>query len=271
MENHNHKVISLKNDEKFVITDSFLTLVKKFKTLKDTKGRIILVIGAPGTGKSSNIYHAIDIVDLNYYEPILLLDNVKMSSKEVYRKIYDVLGEDLHVETEEEAFRELSKYDAVLIADKFLDSEFLDENKVGLAEWTNSKNILTIPFFLLWIVEFFRHRMALKEMNLVFQTAWSIQIRGFKYDLITDFGPFSKLLSGILKGLFEVVEIKYTESETIKIVKSHIKNIDEKDIKFYIKKYGNKPRFILNDLESKSLDTKTRKSSFKSTNTLKSK
>lgn len=264
MENHDHKIISLDTDEGFIVTDSFLKLIKIFKSLKDTKGRVILVIGAPGTGKSSNIYHAIDIIDLNYYEPILLLDNVGMGSKEVYRKIYDVLGEDLHVETEKKVFKELSKYDAVLVADKFLDSEFLDESKVGLAEWTNNKTILTIPFFLLWIVEFFRHRTALKEINLVFQTAWSIQIRGFKYDLITDFGPLSALLLGILKRLFEVVEIKYTESETIKIVKSHIKNIDEKDIKFYIKKYGNKPRFILDDLENKSLNTKTRKSSFKS-------
>ena len=252
MVNQNHKIISLDTDEGFIVTDSFLKLAKIFKSLKYTKGRVILVIGAPGTGKSSNIYHAIDTVNLNYYEPILLLDNVRVSSKEVYRKIYDVLGEDLRVKTEEDVFKELSKYDAVLVADKFLDSEFLDENKVGLAEWTSNKTILSIPFFFLWTVEFLRHRKALKNVNLVFQTAWTIQIRGFKYDLIADFGILSKLLSGILRGLFEVVEVRYTESETIKIVKSHIKNIDEKDIKFYIEKYGNKPRFILDDLENKS-------------------
>ncbi len=268
MENHDHKVTSLNNDEGFIVTDSFLELAKKFKTLKNTKGRIILVIGAPGTGKSSNIYHALDVTYLKYYEPILLIDNVKKSSKEVYNQIYEVMGKDFHVETEDEVFKELSKFDVVLVADKFLDSEFLDENKVGLAEWTNNKTILSIPFFFLWIVEFLRHRKTLKKMNLVFQTAWTVQIRGFKYDLITDFGILSKLIFGILKLLFEIVEIKYTEDETIKIVRSHIKDIDEKKIKFYIKKYGNKPRFILNDLESKSLTKKTKKSSVKSVNTL---
>lgn len=259
MENQDHKIISLKAGEGFVVTDSFLKLTKKLKSLKNTKGRIILVIGAPGTGKSSNIYHALDIIDLNYYEPILLIDSVNKSSKEVYMEIYNVLGKDLHVEKEEEVYRKLSNFDAVLVADKFLDSEFLDNSKLGLAEWTNHKTILTIPFFFLWIIEAIRHRKLLKKINLVFQTAWSIQIRGFKYDLITDFGLFSKLLLGILKRTFEVVEIAYTEAEIIEIVKSHNKNIDEKEIKNYIKKYGNKPRFILDDLENKSLKSKTKK------------
>jgi hypothetical protein len=259
MENPNHKIISLKADEGFVVTDSFLKLIKKLKSLKNTKGRIILVIGAPGTGKSSNIYHALDVIDLNYYEPILLLDSVNKSSKEVYIEIYNVLGKDLHVETEDEVYKKLSNFDAVLIADKFLDSELLDNSKIGLAEWTNHKTILSIPFFLLWIIEAIRHRKSLKNINLVFQTAWSIQIRGFKYDLITDFGLFSTLLLGILKMIFEVVEIAYTEDEVIQIVKSHNKYINEKEINFYIKKYGNKPRFILDDLENKSLTSKTKK------------
>ena len=250
MENNNHKITSLKRDEGFIVTNSFLKLTNKLKSLKNTKGRIILVTGAPGTGKSSNIYHALNVIDLNYYEPILLIDSTKKSSKEVYNQIYNVLGEDLHVKTEEEVFKKLSNYDAVLVADKFLDSEFLEDNKIGLAEWTDNKTILSLPFFLMWIVETIRHRKALKEINLVFQTAWTIKIRGTKYDLITDFGLFSALLSGILKRLFEVVEIVYTEAETIKIINSHLKDVNEEEIMFYIKKYGNNPRYILNDLDN---------------------
>ena len=53
-----------------------------------------------------------------------------------------------------------------------------------------------------------------------------------------------------------MVEISYFEEETIKIVKNHFKDIDDEKIKFYIKKYGNKPRYILDDLESKTLKHK---------------
>lgn len=258
----NHKVTSLRDDLDFVTTESFLKLVKKLRTLNDSKGRIVLIIGAPGVGKSSNIYHALDFLNLDFYEPILLLDSVKTSSKDVYKEIYNVIGKDLNVEAEEEAFKKFSKFDLVLIADKFLDSEFLDESKVGLAEWTNYRTILAIPFFLLWIIEFLRHRKYLKKMNLVFQVAWTIQIRGFKYDLITDFGLASRLFSGVLKRLFEVVEISYTEKETMKIVKSRYPDAEESKIRIYMKKYGNKPRFILNDLQNEIITSKSGKSSY---------
>jgi hypothetical protein len=262
MENQAHKIISLDKDEEFAITNSFLKLLKKLKTLKNTKGRMILIIGAPGTGKSSNIFHALDALNLNFYEPVLLLDSVKTSSKDVYKEIYNTIGKDLDVETEEEAFEEFSKFDLVLIADKFLDSEFLDESKIGLAEWTNYRTILAIPFFLMWIIEFIRHRNHLKKFNLVFQTAWTIQIRGFKYDLITDFGIFSIIFSSILKKLFEVVEIAYTQEEIIKIIKNQYPDIEETQIKIYIKKYGHKPRFILDELQKKKMISKSKKEGF---------
>lgn len=252
----NHKVTSLKDDKDFIVTKSFLALTKKLKSLKNTRGRIILVIGAPGTGKSSNIYHAIDTIGLNCYEPILLIDSMRISSKEVYNQIYEVLREDLHVKTDDEVFNELGKFDAVLIADKFLDSEYLDKSKIGLAEWTSNKTILSTPFYIIWIFEALRQRKAIKRINLVFQTAWTVKIRDFKYDLITDFGLFSRILLEILKSIFEVVEIEYSDAETIKIVKSYIKDIDKEEIMIYITKYGNKPRFILNDLENESFKTK---------------
>ena len=247
-----HKVTSFKSDKEFIVTESFLKLTKKFKSLKNTKGRIILVIGAPGTGKSSNIYHAIETVDLKYYEPILFIDNVKMSSKSVYNRINNILCEDLHVNTKNEVFTKLAKFDTVLVADKFLDSEYINKSKIGLAEWVSHKTILTIPFYILWMIEALKYRSALKKINLIFQTAWTVQIRGFKYDIITDFGIISKIFQIILKNLFEVVKIEYTDAETIEIVKSHNKSISPDEIKHYIKKYENKPRYILNDLEETS-------------------
>ena len=261
----NYKVISLSDDGEFIVTNSFLKLYETLKSLKNTKGRIIAVIGAPGVGKSSNIFHALNVLDLNVYEPILLMKNIDKSPEEVYVKIFNTLKKDMKVKTENEVFDKFSKFDAVLVADKFLDSEFLDPSKAGLARWTDSKGIMSFPLFFLWIFEYLIHKKDLKKVNLVFQTAWTIQIKGFKYDLITDFGVFSELVAGILKMLFEVVEIKYEESETIKIVKSHFKNISDEEIKLCIKKYGNKPRFILSALEGESKTVKTSKSYIKTT------
>lgn len=82
---------------------------------------------------------------------------------------------------------------------------------------------------------------------------WTVEIKGFKYDLLTDFSIFSKLISVVLKIFFETVEISYSEEDTVKIVKSHFKDIDDEKIKFYIKKYGNRPRYILTALENKNV------------------
>ncbi|MGZ7116853.1 MAG: hypothetical protein ACXVHS_05295, partial [Methanobacterium sp.] len=69
-------------------------------------------------------------------------------------------------------------------------------------------------------------------------------------------GLFSTILRTLLERIFEAVRIEYSDSETIKIIKSHNKNINEEEIRFYIDKYRNKPRLILNDLEKKSFHTK---------------
>ena len=264
-----HKVISYKNTKKFIVTDSFLKLIKKFKSLENTRGRIILIIGSPGTGKSSNTYHAINTIDLNYYEPILLIDSTKTSSNDVYNQIYEFLYYDLFAKTKDEVFNEMSKFDAVLVADKFLDSQYIDKSKIGLAEWVKNKSILSIPFYLMFIFDTLKYRNKLKKINLVFQTAWTIEINGIKYDIITDIGLFSSMLQSILKKIFEVVKIEYTEDETIKIVKSYFKDVNIKEIRYYINKYGFKPRYILNDLENKNIkinknNTKTSKGVIKS-------
>ena len=54
------KVSSIEDNTNFFITRSYRELFKTFEGLKNTKGNIIHVIGAPGTGKSANIYYALD-------------------------------------------------------------------------------------------------------------------------------------------------------------------------------------------------------------------
>ena len=267
----NHKVISSKDNDDFVVTGSFLKLCHQFKALKYSKGKIILVIGSPGTGKSSNIYKALKKLDLNYYEPILLLDNTKKSALGVFRELINGIKKDFGVKTKKEMINKFSKFDAVLIADKILDSESLNEKKIGLGEWIKNKGLKSIPFYFILLFKYLINKISLNKMNLVIHTTWTIEIKGCKYDLITDFSIFSKILSLILKiflklyemafhtpqkipEFFEVVEISYSEEETIKIVKHHFKDIDNEKVEFYIKKYGNKPRYIMDALENEGVN-----------------
>jgi hypothetical protein len=46
-----------------------------------------------------------------------------------------------------------------------------------------------------------------------------------------------------------VVVISYTKEEMIKIVKSYYDFLSDEEIETYIKKYGNRPRFIFEALE----------------------
>jgi len=244
-----YKVNSAEDDQVFVVTEAYRRLYRKFKSLKSRKGRIVHVIGAPGTGKSANIYKAIGSLDLNMYDALLLMENEKKTSIEVFNEFFNSLKRDMQVKSNEEIYKKASEYDAVLFADKFHDSHLLDENKVGLSIWTDYKGIKTFPFYLLVILEYLKHRTALKKVNLIFQTAWTIRIRGTKYDLFTDLGPLSWLLVGFLKLMFEVVVISYSESEIMEIVRRRWPEAREDQIKPSIKQYGNKIRFILDAVE----------------------
>jgi hypothetical protein len=135
------KVKSEWESENFVFTKSFRKIYRIFLSLKARRGRSILIIGAPGTGKSANIYSALKILDLNIYDPTFFLDNVKISSKKVYQEFFRTLRENLGVKTNTEVYRKVKDYDAVLLADKILDSEFLNEKKVGLSLWSEYKGI----------------------------------------------------------------------------------------------------------------------------------
>lgn len=250
-----YKVKSPEDGKVFVVTRAYQKLYQKFRNLKKEKGRIIHVIGSPGTGKSANIYSALNNLDLNIYDAILLMDGVEKSSREVFKEFFTTLKDDLGVESDAEVYQKASEFDAVLFADKFHDSQFLDESKVGLSMWTDYKSIKSFPFYLLCIIEYVKHRKALKKVNIIIQTAWTVRIKGVKYDLFTDFSILSRIMAGMLKLFFEVVEISYSESETIKIVKHIMGDVEEDQIRLCIEKYGCKPRFICTALEKESLNT----------------
>ncbi|MEL7669581.1 hypothetical protein [Methanobacterium sp.] len=244
-----YKVSSAGNNELFLITDCYKKLCQIMKGLKNDRGKIVHVIGAPGTGKSANIYHAIGDLNLNIYDMKLRLKSVNVSSKHVFNTMFEGISEDLEVKSKEEIYRKLSEYDAVLIADNFHDSHNLDSNYIGFSKWTYYSGFKALYFYLLCITEYLRHRKYFKNINIILQTAWRIHIMGKKYDLFSDLGLFSKILVNILNIFFDVVVICYSEKETIEIVKMHVKDADTDTVREYIHKYGHKPRFICDALK----------------------
>lgn len=250
-----YKVQSEGDNEGFVYTRSFRKIYRMFRSLKNRKGRFVLITGTPGTGKSANIYTALKSLDLNVYDPTLFLDD-HMNASEVFGEFYRTLRTDLGVETNEEVYQKVQDYDMVLLADNLLDSEFIDKNKVGLSLWTLNKGFDTFPFYYGVLMEYLKHRNDLKKINVVIQTAFVFRFRGLKYDLLTDFYLLSDILVLILELFFEVVKISYTEEETIEIVKNNFADVGEKQIKNCIKKFGCKPRFIFEALEKRKSSSK---------------
>ncbi len=244
----NHKVCSVRDNINFVKTASFYELYSLFKSLKTSKGRFILVLGSPGTGKSANVYQALSMIDLHIYDAFLFID---MDSKpgDVFRIFWDTLKEDMEAKTRKETFKKAGEYDLILFADPFLDSEFIDSDKVGLGLWTEENGPSTFPFYLKVFWEYIKHYKDLKNINVVAQTAWIFKFRGVRYDILTDFSYLSKILVFLLNRLFEVVLISYTTEEMIEIVKSQCETDNNGEIEKYIRKYGKKPRFIFEALE----------------------
>ncbi|OPY22983.1 MAG: hypothetical protein A4E27_01631 [Methanobacterium sp. PtaU1.Bin242] len=244
-----YKVKSEGEGSGFIYTRSFRKIIRSFRNLKTHKGRFILIIGSPGTGKSANIYTALKSLDLNVYDPILFLDNVDMSSSEVFSEFYRTLREDLGVKNNEEVYHKAQEFDAVLLADKILDSEFIDKDKVGISLWTLNKGFDAFPFYFKVFLERLNYRKDLKKINLIIQTALVFRFKGVEYDLLTDFNIISRIMVLIISLLFEVIKISYSKEETLRIVKNNFMDVDEKQIKSCIKKHGCKPRFIFEALE----------------------
>lgn len=239
----NFKVNSRSDNRTFIVTESYRNLYNKLNGLKNSRGRIIHVISAPGTGKSSNIYAAMNELNSNFYDLKLDINNLDEGAGELFNQIYSDMKTDLKSKSKTELYQTLAGYDALLIADKFHDSHLINNTSIGYSLWTKNKGISSFKFYLLCINEYIRNKKYYKGINLVFQTAWRVKIGKSKYDLFTDFGIFSKFCVGLMKLLFEVVEIKYTRQETIKIVQAYM-DVDEKTIEGYIDKYGRKPRLI---------------------------
>ena len=244
-----YKVNSIHNEGPFLITGCYRKLCNTLESLKVGKGKIVHVIGAPGTGKSANIFYALNNMDLNVYDVKFGLKSARASSKHVFNALFEEIGKDLQVKSKDEIYKKLSEYDVVLIADSFHDSHDLSPNYVGFSKWTNQAGFKALYFYLLCMNEYIKNRNYFKNINIILQTAWRVHIKGKKYDIFSDFGLFSRILVNMLKIFFDVVEISYSEEETINIVKMHIKDASEDSIKQCIQKYGFKPRFICDALE----------------------
>ncbi len=241
------------DEDHFIITQSYKKLFTTFKKLKIERNRIIHVIGAPGTGKSANIHHAINELDLNIYTIKLGIPRRFAGPNEVFNMIFKDLKDDLKLNSRKEIYKRLGDFDLVLIADDFHDFHRQNSNVMGFSQWTDNMGFKAFPFYLLCIWEYLSHWKDFKNINLVFQSAWRIYIHGKKYDLFSDLGSLSRVFVFILKRFFTVVEISYSKEETIKIVKNQIARADNDDILIYIKKYGCNPRLIFNLLENESL------------------
>lgn len=245
-----YKVKSRHDNKDFIHTQSYNKIHESLSNLKNHKGRVVLITGSPGTGKSSNVYYSLSETDLKVFEPTLLLEDINMSSSDVFNEFYKTLRGELKVKTNEEVYKKVQSFDAVLLADKILDSEFIDEKKVGISLWTLNKGFGAFYFYLKVFTEYLINRRYLKNINLIIQTSLVFCFRGIKYDLLTDFYFISEIFILILKLFFDVIRVSYTEEETLKIVKNNFKDIEEENIKIYIEKYGCKPRFIFEALEN---------------------
>lgn len=245
-----YKINRLEEMETFVVTNSYDNLLETFQKLPHSKGDIVHVMGAPGTGKSINIYHAADQLDLNIYEVKLKLPSPDLSPGTVFDLMLESIMEDLGINSSNQILEHLEKFDAVLFADRFHDSHLIYEDTVGFSQWMDFMGFKSFNFYWMCVKEYLKHRNDFKNINMILQTAWRFRLGGEKRDLFTDLGPFSSLAVALLRLPFEVVKISYSETETINIVKSHLSDAGTDDIKYYIKKYGNKPRFICNAIKT---------------------
>ena len=243
-----YKINSATDNRVFVVTESFLKLCNIFKTLKNSRGKIIHVVGAPGTGKSTNIYTALEKQGLNVYIVKSQIKDANINSKKVFNSIYNGFKKDFGVESKEEVYNCMAGFDALLFADMFHDSHLVDDDTVGFSVWAGHAGVRAVKFYLLCMIEYLKERRQYKRINIVLQTAWRFYFRGKKYDLFTDMGILSRIVLAVMGTIFEVVVISYTPEETIKIVKNHV-NADDKLIEHYIHEYGSRPRFICQAIE----------------------
>lgn len=246
----NFKINSGNENQNFIPTQSYQELLRSFSKLKKERGSILHVVGAPGVGKSANIYQASTEVGLKVYEAKLILDNEYIRPKTVFQHTLRAMREDLGVKNDFELYNTLEEFDMVLIADRFHDSHLINPETVGFSQWSASKGWGAFPYYWYCLEEYLKHKSEFKNINVVFQTSWRVELGGRKRDLFADLGVVSRISLIILKIPFQVVEISYSTVETINIVKSHFPYMDEGRITKGIDKYGCKPRFICQALKT---------------------
>jgi hypothetical protein len=249
----NFKINCRDENQNFIRTKSYQELLRSFANLKKNRGLILHVVGAPGVGKSANIYQASSEMNLEVYEAKLHLDSKNISPKMVFKHTLESMKEDLGVNTDQELYSKLKEFDSVLIADKFHDSHLIDQGTVGFSQWNADKGWGSFPYYWHCLEEYLKHKDEFKNINVVFQTSWRVWIGGKKRDLFTDLGIISRISLFLLKIPFQVVEISYSPLETISIVKSHFNRVDEDRIKKGIKLYDCKPRFICEALKTEKI------------------
>lgn len=240
----NFKINCDDDNQNFVATQSYYELLRSFLKLKNQRGRILHVVGAPGVGKSANIYQACAEMELKVYEAGLFLDNENVEPKKVFELTMNSMKKDLGVKTDLELYRKLKEFDLILIADRFHDSHLLKPDTVGYSQWSAHKGWSAVFYYFYCIKEYLGHKNDFRNLNLVFQTSWRVYLNAKKFDLFTELGIISRIALSLLKIPFQVVEITYSPLETINIVKSHFNYVDEDRIKKGISIYDCKPRFI---------------------------
>ncbi len=246
-----YKVCSAEDNSCFIKTVSFYELCSQLKSLKSSKGHFFLVMGAPGSGKSANIYQALSYLDLNVYHAFLFID-IDSKPDDVFKIFWNTLEDDMGAKSRDEIYKKAGEYDMILFADPFLDSEYIDDEKVGLGLWTEDHGPSTFPFYFRVLYEFLRYYGDLKKVNVVAQTSWVLKFRGVRYDILTDFHIISKILVFFLKRLFDVVLISYSREEMIEIIRGHPSAPSDDGIEKCIEKYGNRPRTIFEALDDEN-------------------
>ncbi|MCG2829183.1 ATP-binding protein [Methanothermobacter sp. K4] len=243
-----YKVNSVSDNRVFVETESYRRLLEALEVMREYRGNILHVVGAPGTGKSANLYRGIQEAGLDVYEVPCNLESADVSADYVFRRLLDEMKEELGAYTREDLYRKLAGFDAVVFADRFHDSHDFSEF-MGFSQWTATAGSETLKFYIRCIHEYIRNRREFRKMNIIFQTAWRFYFRGKKLDIFTDIPIISSALFNFLRIPFTAVRIDYTITETLNIIKAH-SGADEEEIRRYIELYGCRPRTVLEKMRS---------------------
>jgi len=243
-----YKVNSADDNNIFIETEPYRRLLEIIRAMKDVRGEILHVVGAPGTGKSANIYRAIGEAELHVYEVPCKLESPDLSADDVFHHVMEGMKEELGADTGADLYRRLKEFDAVLFADRFHDSHEFSSFS-GFSQWTRDGGLEPFRFYLKCAGEYLKNRRILAEVNIIFQTAWRFYFRGKKYDLFTDIPVISSLLFHTLSIPFRAVKIDYSRKETLNIIRAHL-DADESEIQRLIDLYGCRPRIILEKMGS---------------------